>query len=185
MTTANKITLARIAMVPIFLVCALQRTPAMLTAALVLFCVASLTDFADGYIARKYHQITDFGKFADPLADKLLVTAALLVLVEYGRFAAWMAFVILARELIITGLRTVAVGKGRVMAASWTGKVKTCVQIGGIILLFLLELLRVRGGYAADAFALLGGTTAWAMTLVTLYAGWEYLYKNRDLLRDC
>lgn len=140
MTLANKITLARIAMIPFFVVFALLEGWLWQAAALVLFCAASFTDFLDGYIARKYNQVTDFGKFVDPLADKLLVTAALVIFVGQGLLASWMVFLILAREFIITSLRNVAAAKGQVMAAAWSGKVKTCVQIAGIILIFLLAI---------------------------------------------
>ena len=122
MTTANKITLVRIAMIPFFVVFAILGGPVYDTVALVLFCVASVTDFLDGYIARKYNQVTDFGKFVDPLADKLLVTAALVIFVERGLFAAWMVFIILAREFIITSLRNVAAAKGPRKPASSAGK---------------------------------------------------------------
>ena len=147
MTTANKITLARIAMIPFFVVFALMEGFQWQAAALALFCIASATDFLDGYIARKYDQVTDFGKFVDPLADKLLVTAALVIFVGQGLLASWMVFIILAREFIITSLRNVAAAKGQVMAASWSGKVKTCVQIVGIILIFLLVIC---WGWAAE-----------------------------------
>ena len=116
MTTANKITLARIAMIPFFVVFALMEGFQWQAAALALFCIASATDFLDGYIARKYNQVTDFGKFVDPLADKLLVTAALVIFVGQGLLASWMVFIILAREFIITSLRNVAAAKGQVMA---------------------------------------------------------------------
>ncbi len=181
MTTANKITLIRIAMLPFFIVCAMQDTAAFQIAALVLFCVASFTDFLDGYVARKYNQVTDFGKFVDPLADKLLVTAALLIFIEKGIFAAWMVFIILAREFIITSLRIVAANKGRVLAATWTGKVKTCVQIGGIIIDFAL-LIAANG--AVEGSLPIASLVAWVVTLVTLYSGWDYLHKNWDLIRD-
>ncbi|MCI8856868.1 MAG: CDP-diacylglycerol--glycerol-3-phosphate 3-phosphatidyltransferase [Clostridiaceae bacterium] len=147
MTTANKITLARIAMIPFFVVFALMEGFQWQAAALALFCIASATDFLDGYIARKYNQVTDFGKFVDPLADKLLVTAALVIFVGQGLLTSWMVFIILAREFIITSLRNVAAAKGQVMAASWSGKVKTCVQIAGIILIFLLVIY---WGWAAE-----------------------------------
>lgn len=203
MTTANKITLIRIAMIPFFIWFALQSSASTLIAALVLFCVASFTDFLDGYIARKYHQVTDFGKFVDPLADKLLVTGALLIFIEKGIFASWMVFIILAREFIITSLRIVAANKGRVLAATWTGKVKTCVQIAGIIIDFLYLIMIA---YTSDTFVatagIIGGAdgptaifvtgmpeilpivVAWVMTLVTLYSGWDYLHKNWDLIKD-
>ena len=150
MTTANKITLTRIAMIPFFIYFAAQPMliidetrylaafPTSTVIALVLFCVASFTDFLDGYVARKYNQVTDFGKFVDPLADKLLVASALILFVEQKAMAGWMVCVILARELIITSLRVVAANKGRVLAATWTGKVKTCVQIGGIIVVICI-----------------------------------------------
>ena len=127
MTTANKITLTRIAMIPFFIYFAAQPMliidetrylaafPTSTVIALVLFCVASFTDFLDGYVARKYNQVTDFGKFVDPLADKLLVASALILFVEQKAMAGWMVCVILARELIITSLRVVAANKGVVM----------------------------------------------------------------------
>lgn len=202
MTTANKITLIRMAMIPFFIWFALQNDAASLIAALVLFCVASFTDFLDGYVARKYNQVTDFGKFVDPLADKLLVTAALLIFIEKGIFPAWMVFIVLAREFIITSLRNVAAAKGRVLAATWTGKVKTCVQIAGIILDFLfLICVGTTSGSMTAVIGVIGGAdgpttitfsggmalpeiVAWVVTLVTLYAGIDYLRKNWDLIKD-
>jgi len=186
MTTANKITLARIALIPFFIACAMQASASLQMAALVLFCVASVTDFLDGYIARKYNQVTDFGKFVDPLADKLLVTAALLLFVEQGKFAAWMVFIILAREFIITSLRIVAANKGRVLAAAWSGKVKTCVQIAGIILTFLLSIYQEMqaGTVSEDGNSPFYLVICVVMTAVTLYSGWDYLRKNWDLIKD-
>lgn len=218
MTTANKITLTRIAMIPFFLYFASQpmllhdeatqaqtMVPAFLfptatVVALVLFCVASFTDFLDGYVARKYNQVTDFGKFVDPLADKLLVTSALVLFAEQGAFAGWMVCVILARELIITSLRVVAANKGRVLAATWTGKVKTCVQIGGIIVIYLYYIIYpsvamdlpawlIPPQYVQQlsgemqAFTLLAAV-GWVVTLVTIYSGYDYLRKNWDIIKD-
>ena len=204
MTTANKITIIRILMIPFFIFCAMQQSASMQIAALVLFCVASFTDFLDGYVARKYNQVTDFGKFVDPLSDKLLVTAALLIFIEKGIFPAWMVFIILAREFIITSLRIVAANKGRVLAATWTGKVKTCVQIAGIILDFLFLIL-LGSGESSAALGMIGGADgptaimvantaggvpqipliiAVVMTIVTLYSGFDYLRKNWDLIKD-
>lgn len=206
MTTANKITLTRIAMIPFFVVFAILSGPVYDTVALVLFCVASVTDFLDGYIARKYNQVTDFGKFVDPLADKLLVTAALVIFVERGLFAAWMVFIILAREFIITSLRNVAAAKGQVMAAAWSGKVKTCVQIAGIILIFLY-VIALRGmvgcpnyvpdgttmvvvmgniGQMSDEQMLMLAPTviSWVVTLVTVYSGYDYLHRNWALVAE-
>ena len=204
MTTANKITMVRILMIPFFIYFALQYDKTSLIIALVLFCLASVTDFLDGYIARKYNQVTDFGKFVDPLADKLLVTAALLIFIEKGIFPSWMVFIVLAREFIITSLRNVAAAKGKVLAASWTGKVKTCVQIAGIIIDFFVLILSsntleeinniqssigVIGGVDGPTAVLTTGVgitdiVAWVVTLVTIYAGIDYMVKNWDLVKD-
>lgn len=204
MTTANKITMVRILMIPFFIYFALQYDKTSLIIALVLFCLASVTDFLDGYIARKYNQVTDFGKFVDPLADKLLVTAALLIFIEKGIFPAWMVFIVLAREFIITSLRNVAAAKGKVLAASWTGKVKTCVQIAGIIIDFFVLILSSStleemnniqsyigaiGGVDGPTAVLTTGfgipnIVAWVVTLVTIYAGIDYMVKNWDLVKD-
>lgn len=226
MTTANKITLTRICMIPFFLYFASQPMliwdqeawqssyqieaffPTATVVALVLFCVASFTDFLDGYVARKYNQVTDFGKFVDPLADKLLVTSALVLFVEQGALAGWMVCVIIARELIITSLRVVAANKGRVLAATWTGKVKTCVQIGGIIAIYLYYIfigavgsgafdsmtVSSDGSFSATSTVMfLTGTdgyptfvyfVGWVVTLVTIYSGFDYLRKNWDIIKD-
>ena len=208
MTTANKITLTRIAMIPFFIYFAAQpmytqinnvvHFPTCTVIALVLFCVASFTDFLDGYVARKYNQVTDFGKFVDPLADKLLVASALILFVEQLAMAGWMVCVILARELIITSLRVVAANKGRVLAATWTGKVKTCVQIGGIIVIYLYYI--ILGAVQSGISSADGATSVisiiihykpmpvilvgWVVTLVTIYSGYDYLRKNWDLIKD-
>ena len=218
MTTANKITLTRIAMIPFFLYFASQsmivydkaasaetliatfRFPTATVVALVLFCVASFTDFLDGYVARKYNQVTDFGKFVDPLADKLLVSSALILFAEQGAIAGWMVCVILARELIITSLRVVAANKGRVLAATWTGKVKTCVQIGGIIVIYLYYIVFPGVGmdlptwlmppqYAQQLSGDISSVTlvaivGWVVTLVTIYSGYDYLRKTWDIIKD-
>lgn len=218
MTTANKITLTRIAMIPFFLYFASQSMivydkaasaetliptfhfPTATVVALVLFCVASFTDFLDGYVARKYNQVTDFGKFVDPLADKLLVSSALILFAEQGAIAGWMVCVILARELIITSLRVVAANKGRVLAATWTGKVKTCVQIGGIIVIYLYYIVFPSVGmdvptwlmppqYAQQLSSDISSVTlvaivGWVVTLVTIYSGYDYLRKNWDIIKD-
>ena len=217
MTTANKITLTRIAMIPFFIYFAAQPMlntaeytrgiypfPTCTLIALILFCVASFTDFLDGYVARKYNQVTDFGKFVDPLADKLLVASALILFVEQKAMAGWMVCIILARELIITSLRVVAANKGVVMAATWTGKVKTCVQIGGIIIIYLYYIIvgALASGAAGLCFVTADGPTSaifvshadrapllltivgWVVTRVTIYSGYDYLKKNWDLIKD-
>ena len=218
MTTANKITLTRIAMIPFFLYFASQSMyifdkdttahtmiptfvfPTATVVALVLFCVASFTDFLDGYVAHKYNQVTDFGKFVDPLADKLLVSSALILFAEQGAMAGWMVCVILARELIITSLRVVAANKGRVLAATWTGKVKTCVQIGGIIVIYLYYIAFPSIGLGDPMWLMppqyiqqlpesiqmfsVVSVVGWVITLVTIYSGWDYLRKNWDIIKD-
>lgn len=181
MTTANKITLVRIAMIPFFVWFAMQGDPVSDAIALILFCVASVTDFLDGYVARKYNQVTDFGKFVDPLADKLLVTAALVLFAERMLFPAWMVFIILAREFIITSLRNVAAAKGQVMAAAWSGKVKTCVQIAAIICIFLFSIVT---GVGTPLPSVLLSACAWIATLVTLYSGYDYLHRNWALVAE-
>lgn len=124
MTTASKITLVRVVLIPVFMVLLLCSggNDALRWAALGVFVVASISDFVDGYIARHYNQVTDFGKFLDPLADKLLVTACMMIFVGQGRMASWIVFIVIAREFAVTGLRLVAVGNGRVIAAAWSGQ---------------------------------------------------------------
>ena len=102
--------------------------------ACVMFVVAAITDALDGYIARHYNQVSDFGKFLDPLADKLLVTACMMIFVGQGRMASWIVFIVIAREFAVTGLRLVAVGNGRVIAAGWSGKIKTSCTMVGLIM---------------------------------------------------
>lgn len=182
MTLANKITLARIALVPFFLIFAYIGNAACDIIALVLFILCSVTDFLDGYVARKYNQVTDFGKFVDPLADKLLVCAAMVVFVDRGLMAGWMVFIILAREFIITSLRTVAMGKNRVLAAAWSGKVKTCLQIAGVIVIFLCTI--TAGAQPAGAAGVIVKLAGWVMMLVTLYSGYDYMRRNWDIVAE-
>ena len=170
MTTASKITIVRILLVPAFMVVALM---GFQLAALSLFVLAGVTDWLDGYIARKYDQISNFGKFMDPLADKLLVTAALLLFVQWGRMEAWVLMVILAREFAVSGLRMMAAAKGDVIAAGWSGKVKTVVTMLGIILMLTTFHERVIvGTLTVDTLAVA------AILVTTVYSGIEYLARN-------
>ena len=138
MNLANKLTMIRIFLVPVFLVfITVKEIPYGSIIATFVFIIASLTDQLDGYIARSRNQITNFGKFMDPLADKLLVTAALVSLVELKLVAGWAVVVILAREFAVSGLRTLAASDGIVIAASWWGKIKTVTQMIAILLLLL------------------------------------------------
>ncbi len=169
-TTANKITLLRIALIPIFLLLAYlgYRWPALFV-----FIAASLTDMADGYIARHYNQITNFGKFMDPLADKMLVLAAMCLFVEEGYMPGWVMAIVLFREFGVSGLRLVAAEKNRVIAAAWSGKIKTtCTMIG---LCFMMVFGHIK---ALSMFV------SAVILITTLYSGIEYFWKNRDVFRD-
>lgn len=170
MTTANKITMVRILLIPAFMAVALLGFG---TVALALFILASFTDMLDGYIARKYNQISDFGKFMDPLADKLLTTAALLLFVQWGQMPAWVLMVILAREFAVSGLRMMAAASGTVIAAGVSGKVKTVVTVIAICLMLTsLHELVVFAGVTVNMIAVV------AMLVTTVYSGAEYLVKN-------
>ena len=179
MTTANKVTLSRMMLIPIFVIVLMCNVPYGDLIAMAIFALASLTDGIDGYIARKYNQVTDFGKFLDPLADKLLIATALICFVELQRMPAWMAIIIIAREFIVTGLRSVAASKGVVIAAIMTGKIKTCIQIAASICAFL---------FYGEAYMIGGYSIAWwAMlisTLFTIYSGYEYLKKNWNIISE-
>lgn len=170
MTTANKLTLCRVVMIPIFLVLLYVDFTGHLWAALAVFILASVTDFIDGYMARHYHQITDFGKFMDPLADKLLVMSAMAWFVEVAWMPAWAFFVVIARELAVTGLRLVAVEQGRVIAAAKSGKVKTACTMVGIILMLIFPNATLRLVCVA------------VILVTTIYSGIEYFVKNKDVL---
>ncbi len=176
MNLANKITILRILMIPVFMVLMLVKFPYHMEAALVVFLLASLTDKLDGYIARKYNMITDFGKFMDPLADKLLVTGALLVFIQLGRIESWIVFVILTREFAVTGLRTLAAAQNVIIAASNYGKIKTVAQIVAIAVLFLgnefLSLIVLPVDMIAVYFAL----------VVTVLSGLDYFGKNMRVI---
>lgn len=170
MTTANKITIFRIIAVPVFLVLAYLGHP---VGAFILYVLACLSDFADGYIARHYNQITDFGKFMDPLADKMLVLAAMCFFVEKGQMSGWAMAIVLFREFAVSGLRLIAVEQQRVIAAAWSGKIKTAVTMVGLALMMLfgssLTLCRVISAL---------------IVITTVYSGVEYFIKNKDVFRN-
>ena len=189
MNLPNKITLSRIALIPIIVVLLSLRNMTGIfgansvliinIAAAVIFAIASLTDGIDGHIARKYNMVTDLGKFLDPIADKLLVAAAMICLVELQEFPAWMAIVIIAREFIVTGLRIVAIGQGIVMAAEMTGKIKTVVQIIAV----LTVLFFGNNGPLKPLFGFsLGWWSMLIASLFTIYSGYVYLAKNWKLV---
>ncbi len=178
MTTANMITLARIALIPVFMYCAISEGAQGNWIALAIFAFASLTDGVDGYIARKYNQITDFGKLVDPLADKLLVMSALLILLEQGVIPSWACILILAREFIVSSLRSIAASKGVVLAASWWGKVKTCSQLACVMYLL--------AGFEDIMLGTLSlqNLLIWIMVFFTVFSGYDYLRRNFGLIKD-
>ena len=170
MTLASKITLARVAMIPAYMVTMYLSGGAAgmwMYISLAIFIVASLTDFVDGYIARHYNQTTDFGKFLDPLADKLLTIAAMTMFCEWGIFPAWALMIVLTREFAVTGLRLVAVQKGNVIAAGWSGKVKTASTMVGLCVMM-----------AVSGIAILDGIVIGIIVVTTLYSGLEYFIQN-------
>lgn len=176
MTTASKITLVRVAMIPAFMVTMYLsggESGLWMYISLAIFIVASLTDFIDGYIARHYNQTTDFGKFLDPLADKLLTIAAMTMFCEWGVFPAWALMIVLTREFAVTGLRLVAVQKGTVIAAGWSGKVKTASTMVGLCIMMALPRIEI---LANIVMIVIVGTT--------LYSGIEYFVQNWKCLWD-
>lgn len=176
MNLANKLTLLRIFLVPVFLIFMALNTPAGIVTAIIVFILASLTDKLDGHIARSRNQITKFGKFMDPLADKLLVTSALVSLVEHGIVPTWMAMIIIAREFAVTGLRAVAASEGIVIAASWWGKLKTATQMVAIIFA-LIKLI-----YSSVYVTYLTYIVLSAAVIITIISGVDYFIKNKKAL---
>lgn len=192
MNLANKLTLLRIILVPVFLIfITIRDIPYGKLIAIVIFIIASITDTLDGYIARSRNQITRFGKFMDPLADKLLVTAALISLVEFHIIPAWAAMIIIAREFAVTGLRAVAAAEGIVIAASAWGKAKTVTQIVAIILALInLNYNHVSFGiikkFITYPHKFLNLTTTIAMAAavtITIISGLDYFSKNKDVMK--
>ena len=170
MTTASKITLVRVAMIPAYLVTMYLSggvAGLWMYISLGIFIVASLTDFIDGHIARKYNQTSDFGKFLDPLADKLLTIACMCMMCQWGMMPAWALMIVLTREFAVTGLRLVAVQNGTVIAAGWSGKVKTASTMVGLCFVM-----------AFPAAALLVKAVVWMIVATTLYSGIEYFVQN-------
>lgn len=188
MNLANKITLSRVLMVPVFLFFLLTDlipSPYKEAIAAAIFILAASTDGLDGYIARKRKQITNFGKFMDPLADKLLVTAALISLVGMGKLDSWMAIVIVGREFIVTGLRVIAVNEGIVIAASIWGKIKTVSQIIAIVALLLDHLLTYKLGLLVILYGIkiqFDVVLMWIAVIFTIYSGFDYINKNKEVI---
>lgn len=176
MTTASKITLIRIAFIPmlmVFMYLSKGLTNLWMWLSLAVFILASITDYIDGQIARRYNQVSDFGKFLDPLADKLLTIAAMVMFCEWGSFPAWALMIVLTREFAVTGLRLVAVGKGKVIAAGWSGKVKTFATMVGLC--FMMAFPTVKE---------LIWTVLGVIVVTTVYSGVEYFIQNWSCLWD-
>ena len=191
MNLPNKLTIMRIILIPIFMLVLLLPlnwgqvnalgTPIPVTQLLgaIIFAVASITDFADGQIARRHHLVSNFGKFADPLADKMLVMTAFIILVEMGKVPSWVAAIIVCRELAVTGLRLIVVeNDGQVMAAAMPGKIKTFTQMFAIIFLFLNNVLFANIGFP------IGQVLLYICLFFTVYSGCDYFYNARFVFTD-
>lgn len=170
MNTANKLTMLRVILIPVYLLCWAVSAGWNHYAALAVFILASLTDLLDGHIARSRNLVTDFGKFMDPLADKVLVMTAMVCFCNLGRFPAWALVVVIFREFAVSGLRLIAVEGGRVIAAGWSGKVKTASTM---VCLCLMHL---------EIPEALGWVCVWVIVLTTAYSGVEYFLKNKDCI---
>ena len=178
MTIPNILTCIRVLLIPVFLVLAYQPSPKCAIWALVVYIVACCTDFVDGYLARKWHQITDFGKFMDPVADKILVLAALMIFVEQGTVPGWAAVIILGREFIVSSLRMVAAASGKVIAANMWGKVKTCItMITWILLLLRLDPIML-GSISLQSLMI------WVTVAITAISGITYITQNKAVILD-
>ncbi len=176
MNIANKITLVRIFLVPFFLIFKLTNfTPYNAIIAFVIFVIATITDKIDGTIARKYNLVTDFGKFLDPIADKLLVCSALICLTADGTIPAWITIVIIGREFIISAFRLVCADTGKTVAASWWGKSKTIAQMVTIIVL-LLNVPQLK---------ILGDILVYVSLVLTVVSLVDYFIKNKEVLKEC
>lgn len=185
MNIPNKITVSRILLIPVFVIVILfdfgwgnmnflgAEMPVNHFVAGLIFIIASCTDWVDGYYARKYNLVTNLGKFLDPLADKLLVAAALIVLVELGMAPSWIIIIILSREFAVTGLRAILAGEGEIVAASQLGKIKTWAQIVAISALILHNTIFALINIRFDMIAL------YIALIFTVWSGWEYFYLNR------
>ena len=198
MNLPNKLTLFRIILVPIMVVISFFNIPGSFLGISttmwileIIFIIASITDKLDGHLARKNNQITNFGKFLDPIADKILVVATMIMFVEFGKLPAWIPIIVIFREFAVSGYRLIAVqSQGKVVAANIWGKTKTVTQMIAIILMFLDnnaygELFK--GGLTGFAFAMNLATTL-IMTIsviATIFSGYEYLKDGKDLLKDC
>ncbi len=191
MSLANKITFLRIFLVPIFMVFLLLKIPFGPIIAAVIFILAASTDGLDGYIARKQKRVTNLGKFLDPLADKLLITSALISLVALGHLNPWIAFLIISRDFAVNGLRSVAAAEGEIISASKLGKLKTISQIVAVVAIIIdgtFETLWLRqfiSGTVLEYYPsnILASITLFIAVLLTIISGIDYFYKNKEIVK--
>ena len=175
MNLANKLTMLRILMIPVFiavLVYSKDRDIVYRYIALGIFIIASATDALDGYVARRYNMITDFGKLMDPLADKILVSSALIILIELGNISSWVVSIVIAREFIISGIRLIATEKNIIIAASPLGKLKTVSQMLSVILMLL----------SIEAISFITDISIWLMCVLSVVSLLDYIIKNKKVL---
>ena len=178
MNLPNKLTILRVILIPVFLVVLLGRfipSPLNRYIAIGIFIIASLTDMLDGHIARSRNLVTNFGKFMDPLADKLLVSAAMIAMVEMGDIPSWVVIIIISREFAITGFRILAIEANKVIAASWWGKIKTTTQM--IMIIYILI------GFKGVVLQSIGSFLIGLATIFTIISGVDYIVKNIDVLK--
>lgn len=182
MNTPNKLTVLRMILVPFFMafmMIDIKNIPLVIIG-LIIFVVASITDAVDGNMARKHNMVTDFGKFMDPLADKMLTTAAFLVLAHHGRASVIAVMLILTREFIVSGIRLVAASGGKVIAASWWGKIKTIFQMVAIIVAIILFLPI----FSENLSVMITDILVWISAVITVVSGYDYVAKNFDLIKE-
>lgn len=180
MNQANKLTILRVILVPVFIAFMCINTLWANITGLVVFIIASLTDMLDGQIARKKNLVTTFGKFADPLADKMLTTAAFLVFMEHGIIGVWPVFIILVREFAVSGIRLAAAAEGEVIAASFWGKFKTVTQMISIMAGILLMCISM---IPTEISNIITAILVWICVIFTIISGAEYIIKNWKLMK--
>lgn len=180
MNTPNKLTVLRMILVPFFMAFLMRENTLCRTIALVIFIIASITDAIDGYLARSRNQITTFGKFMDPIADKMLTTSAFVVLLSLGRMSSWALMIILVREFTVSGIRLLAAAKGTVIAASMSGKIKTVSQMVAIIAAIAL----LNPFFEESSAKIITDILIWISTIAAAVSGIEYVAKNRGLLKE-
>ncbi len=200
MNLANKLTILRMILVPIFVIIGYLGICGVITGEILeipiylllmnfVFIIASITDKLDGYIARSRNQVTTFGKFLDPLADKILVISALVMLVEFGKIPAWIPIIVLTREFLVSGYRLVAAESGQVIAASIWGKIKTATQMVAIILIFIdkynfFDFINTSMTLGRYGINIVSSILMFISVIATIFSGWDYLKNGKDLLKD-